>query len=102
MGNSPFEQRRRTVVEGLADRKLDALLVSLSPNLRYLSGFTGSNGALLITPGECILFTDSRYEIQAARETSCRVRIAKGPVLMDVIASIARHRLGRIGYEPAR
>ena len=102
MPNSPFEQRRRTVVEGLADRNLDALLVSLSPNLRYLSGFTGSNGALLITSGESIVFTDSRYEIQAARETSCRVRIAKGPVLMDVISSIARRRLRRIGYEPAR
>ena len=102
MENSVLEQRRRAVVEGLAERNLDALLVSLSPNLRYLSGFTGSNGALLITPGESIVFTDSRYEIQAARETSCRVRIAKGPVLMDVIATIARRRLRSIGYEPAR
>ena len=90
MENSRFEQRRGAIEERLPERRLDALLVSLSPNLRYLSGFTGSNGALLVTRGGAILFTDSRYQIQAAQESSCRVRIAKGPVLMDVLAAIAR------------
>lgn len=102
MENSPFEQRRRAVAGALRERKLDALLVSLSPNLRYLSGFTGSNGALLILSDEALLFTDSRYQIQAAQETTCQVRIAKGPVLMDVVAAIARLRVKRVGYEPAR
>ena len=102
MENSLFEQRREAIVAGLAARKLDSLLVSLSPNLRYLSGFTGSNGALLITPGESVLFTDPRYEIQSDRETTCRIRISKGPVLLDVLTAIARRRLRRIGYEPAR
>jgi Xaa-Pro aminopeptidase len=102
MENNEFEQRRRIVAGALIERKLDALLVSLSPNLRYLSGFTGSNGALLILPDDAILFTDPRYTIQASKESSCRVRIAKGPVLMDVAAAINRMRLKRIGYEPAR
>ncbi len=102
MENSRFEQRRRAIEERLPERRLDALLVSLSPNLRYLSGFTGSNGALLVECGGATLFTDSRYQIQAAQESSCRVRIAKGPVLMDVLAAITRRGLRRIGYEPAR
>jgi Xaa-Pro aminopeptidase len=102
MENSPFEQRRRAVSEGLRERGLDALLVSLSPNLRYLSGFTGSNGALLISADEAILITDSRYQIQAAQETSCRVRIAKGAVLLDVVATIERLGIRSLGYEPAR
>ena len=41
MENSEFEQRRRAVAGALHERKLDALLVSFSPNLRYLSDFPG-------------------------------------------------------------
>jgi Xaa-Pro aminopeptidase len=90
------------VASGLAERKLDGLLVAFSPNLRYLTGFTGSNGSLLVLGGKSILFTDPRYQIQAAQEVACRVKIAKGPLLADVAAAIARLRLKRIGYEPAR
>ena len=102
MENNEFEQRRRAVAEGLAAHKLDALLVSFSPNLRYLSGFTGSNGALLVMPGKSILFTDPRYEIQAAQECTSTIRIGKGPLTDNVLASIRRLGMRRIGYEPAR
>src|ERR1700720_3033760 len=78
--NSEFEIRRDAVAAGLAERKLDAMLVAFSPNLRYLSGFTGSNGNLLLTPERSILFTDPRYRSQSAQETTCEVRIAKGPL----------------------
>jgi Xaa-Pro aminopeptidase len=94
--------RRDTVGAGLAERKFDALLVAFSPNLRYLTGFTGSNGNLLITPNRAILFTDPRYTAQAANETACEVRIAKGPLSKAVSAAIGRMKLRRIGYEPAR
>jgi Xaa-Pro aminopeptidase len=101
MANNEFEPRRGAVSGGLAARKLDAMLVSFGANLRYLSGFTGSNGALLILPGRSILFTDPRYTIQAGQESTCQVRIAKGPLLMDLVAAIRRLGLKRIGYEPA-
>jgi Xaa-Pro aminopeptidase len=99
---SEFETRRAAVASGLAARKLDALLVSYSANLRYLTGFTGSNGNLLVTPGQAILFTDPRYQIQAGQEVTCPVKIAKGPLVLDIAAAIARLRLRRIGYEPPR
>src|SRR6516164_8158408 len=99
---SEFELRRKAVASGLAERKLDALLVAFSPNLRYLSGFTGSNGSLLVMPDRAILFTDPRYQIQAAQEVSCQVRIAKGPLVDSIAASISRLRLRHIGYEPPR
>jgi Xaa-Pro aminopeptidase len=99
---SEFETRRATVASGLAARKLDALLVSFSANLRYLTGFTGSNGSLLVTAGQAILFTDPRYRIQAAQEVTCPVKIAKGPLVLDIAAAIAKMRLRRIGYEPPR
>ncbi len=95
------ELRRQTVAAGLAERKLDALLVSFGANLRYLSGFTGSNGALLILPGKSILFTDPRYQTQAPQETTCQVRIARGPLPFDVLAIIKKLGLKRIGYEPS-
>src|SRR6266436_6567055 len=102
VANNEYAARRQTVASELAGRKLDALLVSFGPNLRYLSGFTGSNGNLLILPGRSILFTDPRYTIQAAQEATCQVRIAKGPLLMEVAAAIRRLGVKRIGYEPAR
>jgi Xaa-Pro aminopeptidase len=102
MANNEFETRREVVSAGLASRKLDALLVSFGPNLRYLSGFTGSNGSLLVLPGKSILFTDPRYTIQAGLEATCQVRIAKGPLLLDVASVIRRLGLKRIGYEPAQ
>jgi Xaa-Pro aminopeptidase len=102
MENKEYELRRHAVAGDLPARKLDALLVAMSPNLRYLSGFTGSNGALLVLPGKSILFSDPRYEIQAAEESTCTVRIVKGPLMDGVLAAIQRLRLRRIGYEPAR
>ena len=100
-----YQARRRAIAEGLAERRLDAMLVALGPNLRYLSGFTGSNGWLLVSAERSILFTDPRYLIQARQESAgegCEVRIAKGPILMAVVSAIARRRLRLIGYEPAR
>lgn len=102
MSDSEFDRRRHTAASSLAERKLDALLVSFSPNLRYLTGFTGSNGSLLVLPDRSILFTDPRYQIQAGQEVTCQVKIAKGPLVDAVAAAIARLGLRRIGYEPAR
>lgn len=101
MANNEFEQRRQTVASGLAEHKLDGLLVSFGPNLRYLSGFTGSNALLLLTAAKSLLFTDPRYTIQAGQESTCLVRIAKGPLAVDMVAAIAKLGLKRIGYEPA-
>jgi Xaa-Pro aminopeptidase len=94
--------RLQTVSAVLAERKVDCLAVTGLPNIRYLSGFTGDNAILLVTPAKSILFTDPRYEIAAAQEASCTVKIAKGPLVVDVVAAIKRLHLKRIGFEPAR
>src|ERR1039457_5687517 len=88
--NSQYEERRQRVAAALPERKLDCLLVAFSPNLRYLSGFTGSNGALLILAGRSILFTDPRYRTQAAQESTCQIRIAKGPLVPDLLAALSK------------
>ena len=101
-----YHTRRQAIVSGLAGRRLDSFLVAFSPNLRYLSGFTGSNGAMLLSAGRSILFTDPRYQIQARQESGgpggCDVRIVKGPLGPALSAAISRSRFQHTGYEPGR
>jgi len=52
----------------LEAKKLDAVLVSDGYNMRYLSGFTGATGYLLVTKNSKTLFTDSRYTIAATAQ----------------------------------
>ncbi len=60
-----MEVRYQKLKEILQNKKLDAILVSDGYNMRYLSGFTGATGYLLITKNSKTLFTDSRYTIAA-------------------------------------
>ena len=61
-----------------------SLLISDPINIRYLCGFTGSFGFLLINPDEAILLTDSRYDIQSRDETT-GVSIYLGRDLIDFV-----------------
>ena len=62
-------KRLRKLRTSIAKRGLDALLLSQPENLRYLSGFAGSSGWLLISGQNAILATDFRYVEQAKRES---------------------------------
>ena len=76
------------------------MLVSAPPNIRYLSGFTGDNALLLVTPDSQTLFTDPRFTIQASEECSCAVQIApRGPVHPYAVEAIRRKKLRRVGFE---
>lgn len=100
--NDEFAERRRRIGAGLENRELDAMLVTSPANVRYLTGFTGSNGAVLALPGECVFFTDPRYAIQSRREVGCRTQVCKGPILTAVASMAARNRIRRLGFERAR
>jgi Xaa-Pro aminopeptidase len=52
----------------MAKDKLDGFLVTSPPNRRYLSGFTGSAGVLIVTPEQQVIATDSRYYEQVRQE----------------------------------
>jgi len=52
----------------MAELKLDGLLITQAENRHYISGFTGSNGVLIITPTQQILATDSRYYQQVKEQ----------------------------------
>jgi Xaa-Pro aminopeptidase len=70
--------RLQRLQESLQRNKLDSLLVSHLPNVRYLCGFTGSAGLLLVTQDKSVFFTDGRYTAQARAEVQgARIVIAR-------------------------
>jgi Xaa-Pro aminopeptidase len=84
--------------------KIDALLLSSPPNVRYLTGYTGSNGMALLTPDSLTLFTDPRYAIRAREEVKqakqpTQVRIVTTPLWMALAKAIQPKRLKRVGFE---
>ena len=72
-------------------------------NVRYLTGFSGSNGQLLATPdGDGIFFTDSRYDEQSRREVPDLSRVIYPRRFSEALAGSQRGRgLGRVGFEAA-
>lgn len=63
-----FDRRLQEVRKFLASSGLDALLVSHLPHVRYLTGFSGSNGLSIITPRHQFFLTDNRYREQSRSE----------------------------------
>lgn len=76
-------------MEALAEHRCDAALVTRLPNVRYLTGFTGSNGILFLSARAAVLFTDPRYDLQAHEECDCRVRVVRGSTWEGVWKHIA-------------
>ncbi|KUK32234.1 MAG: Creatinase/prolidase [Thermoanaerobacterales bacterium 50_218] len=94
------QQRLERFREILAKEGLEAFLVSKPENRRYLSGFTGSSGFLLITPQEAVLLTDGRYEQQACQEApDCRILIYKGEFLEAFRETCSDLQIRELGFE---
>jgi Xaa-Pro aminopeptidase len=82
------------------DLGVDALLVTRPVNVRYLTGFTGSNGQLLVTPSGGVFFTDSRYEDQSRREVPDLRRVIYPRAFPRALEEACREeRVGRLGFE---
>jgi Xaa-Pro aminopeptidase len=90
--------RRRMTRAGLS-----GLLVTHLPDLRYLSGFTGSSAALAITRRAARLFTDGRYKAQAAEEVQgAKVEIVpSAPAASAVQWLAAQPGVAAAGFDPA-
>jgi Xaa-Pro aminopeptidase len=77
--------RLKALSRSLDQERLDLLLVSHLPNVRYLCGFTGSAALLLVNATGATLFTDGRYIAQAREEVNgARVVICRKPLLVAV------------------
>mgnify|MGYP001191345474 CR=1 FL=1 len=75
---------------------LSAFYISAPEHVRYVSGFTGENGHLIVTDDAMLLITDKRYTEQAEQETNCKVIVQTGPIF----ETLARYLPpARVGYE---
>jgi Xaa-Pro aminopeptidase len=97
-----FEERREHLRRVFKPARADAFLTLALPNVRYLSGFTGSNGAVLVTGERALLCTDPRYRTQASFESDCEVKIGKGPLVKEVALHVKRLRLKSLAFERNR
>jgi len=80
----------------LAERELDRMLVFNLLNIRYLTGFTGTNGACVCGPGVRLFFTDFRYTERAEAEVE---GWEIHTIANDWLGGIAEHLQGRVGFE---
>lgn len=85
----------------MATKKLDGLLVTDIPNVFYLTGFTGSTAAAVITRDESHILVDPRYTIQAGHECiSSRVTEYTGKGTISAAADLINDlNIPRVGYE---
>ena len=78
----------------------DALLIATQPDLRYLTGFTGSTGALALRRGGACLFTDGRYTEQARTEArGVGLRIERRPASQAAIEWMHEQGVQRCGFD---
>lgn len=84
----------------LAKRELDAVLISQPENRRYISGFTGSSGLVVITATEALFITDFRYLDQAATQCIGFEVVNQGDSLMKTLTSrLQAAHIKELGFE---
>jgi Xaa-Pro aminopeptidase len=88
--------RTDRLVALLEARELDSLLVSDLVNVRYLTGFTGSNGACVVTRDERLFYTDFRYVEQARTQVPEYERVEAG---RDMLGDLSSRLRGRAGFD---
>ena len=95
-----YSQRQARLRQRMEQEGVDAVLVAHLPNLRYLCGFSGSNGLLLVEQADrATLYTDGRYREQAGSEVQqARVVVPVRGDLWKAAARTARRRR-RVGME---
>jgi Xaa-Pro aminopeptidase len=95
-----FQLRRERLAARLPEIGADAFLVTRLPNVRYLTGFTGSNGQLVLTPGRGVFLTDGRYTEQSRREVPDLERRTYGAEFATAFADTCRDAgVARVAFE---
>ena len=96
-----FPERIRRARQALLTGELEALLFLDLKNVRYLTGFTGSDGAFLLTADASLLLVDGRYTTQAGLE-AVGIRVVQYREKLEGIAEIMTgERIKAVGFEAA-
>src|ERR1700722_10557124 len=90
-----FPARQAKLREYLATTRFDGLLISHLPNVRYLCGFTGSAGLLLVEAAANTFFTDVRYDTQALQEVQASEVMVANKSPWDAASELVSERRGK-------
>jgi Xaa-Pro aminopeptidase len=93
-------RRGERLAELVVEKELDQLFISDLVNVRYLTGFTGTNGACLVSRDERVFFTDFRYTERAESEVSPEWERPEAE--RELIPQIVARMKGRVGFEDAK
>ena len=80
---------------------LDALLFFGLPNIRYLCGFTGTDGVLLVTADNTVFLTDSRYQAQAAEQVVASRTHCYRKKFSAIVDELTVGQFKRVGFDAA-
>ena len=94
-----ISERLLQAAAALKEANAEALLVSNLVNVRYLTGFTGSNALLIVLPDRFVFWTDPRYTLQAKVEVGAEALIERGPLYLVAEKWLARRRFRAVGFE---
>ena len=84
----------------LADQGIDAFLITNPTNRQYMTGFTGTAGAALITNDDALLITDFRYTDQAEKQTDhFQVIEHSGPIHKEAASQVESLGIRKLGFE---
>lgn len=93
MAADRFAERRQKIAEKLKQENLDAVWITGLFNVRYLTGFSGSYGQVLISKDEQIFITDGRYREQSAAEVQgCSIHILQNTSFLQLFTEIIREK----------
>lgn len=93
-------QRVTRLRQLLEKHELDSLLVTSAVNRRYITGFTGSSGYVVITPDDAILFTDFRYREQAPQQAvGFEVIEHEADAVATIATTLQQRGIKQIGFE---
>lgn len=98
LADTRFEDRRRKLASELAAKRIDDMLVTHIRHVRYLSGFSGSNAALLVSKDRSAkIATDGRYITQLAAEVPDIPATITRQLASELLGGVAEGR--RVGFE---
>ena len=97
-----MNQRLVVLRQKLVEQDLDAILITQPENRRYLSGFTGSTGVLLISQNQAVLATDFRYYEQVEKQAPDFELAKVAGRFETILPELVRHVAARrVGFESA-
>lgn len=98
----PYSLRIKNLRDEMARRKLDGYLIQERMDQYWATGFTGEDGAALVTSRNVVLLTDGRFDEAADHEAPYARKVLRKKRSPDeTINEVRRGRVGRLGFNPA-